>query len=90
LNGHDFYVLNEAEWGKAQAAGLKALRHYSASGATLALPADRALPIRSAPVPAFCRFTMLGFLRLLTNAQVIGDNTLTNVWPTPRRRGGFQ
>jgi len=25
----------------------------------------------------FCRFTMLGFLRLLTNAQVMGDRTFT-------------
>jgi predicted nucleic acid-binding protein len=25
----------------------------------------------------FCRFTMLGFLRLLTNQQVMGDSTTT-------------
>ena len=25
----------------------------------------------------FCRFTMLGFIRLLTNRKVMGDSTLT-------------
>ena len=31
----------------------------------------------SDPALLFCRFTMLGFLRLLTNRQVMGDSTMT-------------
>jgi predicted nucleic acid-binding protein len=40
-------------------------------------PAARWFGAIDAATLVFCRFTMLGFLRLLTNRQVMGDSTVT-------------